>query len=585
VELRRRRIRVRPTGRRPAEVAVDQPGPQQAGGVEIAWSEPLPGELTWSVRNAGPTDVALDAVALVWDVGGAGAAPRMFSQGYQSWSPTRTLGLGIDEDPSRDPRPIPLVRAAFHADPGVCDPGELRSEQVTVLLLADGAPLLVGFLGGATHAGTIRARIVDGAVEVSAEAWLGGAVLRAGETRALHGISVVAGDDASALLEHWAARVGALESARTSAPYLVGWCSWYHYFHDVTERDMESNLARADAWPFDVFQLDDGYQRTIGDWLHTNEKFPGGVESVAKAIGTSGQTAGIWLAPFLAAPDATVTTQHPEWLARAPEGDGFAIGMYHDTWGGLMWQLDVTDAAVIDHLERTARTLVEMGYRYLKLDFTFSAAMPGRFRDPTRTPAERVRAGYDAIRRGAGEDVFILGCGAPLGALVGVVDGMRIGADVAPWWSAPPDAQEQQPAYELTTPATQHAFVNTCNRSFMHRNLWLNDPDCVMLRASDTRLSAPAADAWARTVGCSGGLALVSDDLALLGAEARTLLDEVVATGRAVDDAARNGAPPLSLGLLDPEGPVGLEGPMGAIRVDFASGEETAASRAIRSRH
>ena len=186
-----------------------------------------------------------------------------------------------------------------------------------------------------------------------------------------------------------------------------------------------------------MFQLDDGYQRTIGDWLHTNDKFPRGVESVADAIGASGRTAGIWLAPFLAAPDATITTEHPEWLARAPEGDGFAIGMYHDVWGGLMWELDVTDAAVIDHLERTARTLVEMGYRYLKLDFTFSAAMPGRFRDPTRTPAERVRAGYEAIRRGAGDDVFILGCGAPVGALVGVVDGMRIGADVAPWWSAP----------------------------------------------------------------------------------------------------------------------------------------------------
>ena len=127
--------------------------------------------------------------------------------------------------------------------------------------------------------------------------------------------------------------------------------------------------------------------------------------------------------------------------------------------------------------------------------------------------------------------------------------------------------------------------MNTCNRSFMHRNLWLNDPDCVMLRTSDTRLSAPAAAAWARTVGCSGGLALVSDDLALLGAEAHALLDEVVATGRAADEAASRSALPRSVGLLDPDGPVGLEGPLGTIRVDFASGEETAASRAIRSRH
>ena len=62
--------------------------------------------------------------------------------------------------------------------------------------------------------------------------------------------------------------------ARVDAPYQVGWCSWYHYFHDVTEDHIRSNLALAAEWPFDVFQIDDGYQAAIGDWLITNEKFP-----------------------------------------------------------------------------------------------------------------------------------------------------------------------------------------------------------------------------------------------------------------------------------------------------------------------
>ena len=82
-----------------------------------------------------------------------------------------------------------------------------------------------------------------------------------------------------ALLETWAARVGAAGSARTSAPYQVGWCSWYHYFHGVTEQHLRSNLARAADWPFDVFQLDDGYQAAIGDWLDTNDKFPSDLAS------------------------------------------------------------------------------------------------------------------------------------------------------------------------------------------------------------------------------------------------------------------------------------------------------------------
>jgi alpha-galactosidase len=532
--------------------------PTSIGGLEVVVDASADGELSWSVVNAGADDLALDAIALAWDAGPVGDDPRLFANGYQSWTPTRTLRLGVDVDPSRDTRPIPLVRAAFHADPGVVEPGELRSEQVAVLANGDRARLGIGFVGGASHAGTIRVRVVEDRLEIAAAAWFGGATLRAGERRVLHSIVTEQHDDPSSLLERWADRTGRAEHARVDAPFLAGWCSWYHYFEQVTERDILANLARADDWPFDVFQLDDGFQRAIGDWMQTNERFPSGIEGIAGAIRASGRIAGLWIAPFLAAPNSEVAVAHPDWLARAPAGAGPAIGMYHDAWGGVMWQLDTTNPDVLDHLSATAAALVDAGYRYLKLDFTFSASMPGRFADPTRTPAQRVRAGYDAIRRGAGDDVFILGCGAPLGALVGVVDAMRVGADVAPWWEAPANALERQPAYEETTPATKHAFVNTCTRSFMHRRLWSNDPDCIMLRDRKTQLSSAAAAEWATTVGASGGLVLVSDDLSLIDAAGRRLLDEVLVRARTVDAAARIGRTPRALGLLDPQGPTGL---------------------------
>ncbi len=246
--------------------------------------------------------------------------------------------------------------------------------------------------------------------------------------------------------------------------------------------------------------------------------------------------------------------------------------MYNESWGGVMAELDTTRPEVLEHLATTAAALVGAGYRYLKLDFTFSAAMPGRYADPTRTPAERVRAGFDAVRRGAGDDVFVLGCGAPLGAVVGSVDAMRIGADVAPWWTAPPGRGELQPGYEATTPATRNAFVNTCTRSFMHRRLWANDPDCVMLRRDGTQLSAAAAEAWGETVGCSGGLVLVSDDLARLGPEARRELDAIVEHGRAADAGrAPAGRPGASTSSTRP-GPSGVAGAGGRTQVDPATG-------------
>jgi hypothetical protein len=72
-----------------------------------------------------------------------------------------------------------------------------------------------------------------------------------------------------------------------------------------------------------------------------------------------------------------------------------------------------------------------------------------------------------------------------------------------------------------------------------------------MLRSTHTQLPPEAARTWARAVGLSGGLALVSDDLALLDARARALLDDTVAMGRASDLAARAGTPAVTPDLMD----------------------------------
>jgi alpha-galactosidase len=202
-----------------------------------------------------------------------------------------------------------------------------------------------------------------------------------------------------------------------------------------------------------------------------------------------------------------------------------------------MYALDTSNPEVLDHLEHVARTLVGFGFTYLKLDFTFAASLDGGWHDPTRTPAQRVRAGFDAVRRGAGDATFLLGCGAPLSHVVGVVDGNRIGPDVAPLWRPGPE-DEAVAGYLRTQPATAFAQDATIARSFMHRRLWLNDPDCLMLRTSHTHLSDADVRTWAETVGRSGGMALVSDDLALLDDRSKALLVETVAAGRVADARA-----------------------------------------------
>ena len=420
---------------------------------------------------------------------------RMFCHGYQSWSESRWRVAGVDEDPSRTPGAIPAMIDAHSGLPAPAAPGELRSHLVTMF---DDDPTV--------HAGPGLLRLVDGEL--------------LGATTTFDS------------LEQWARR----QPGRTGAPFQVGWCSWYQFFDQVTEDDIRRNLALADTWPFDVFQIDDGFQRAIGDWLDTNEKFPSTLERLAADIDGAGRRPGLWLAPFLVAPDSEVALRHPQWIARDERGEPL-VGMVNQHWGGAVHVLDTTEPEVLEHLQQLVGTLVAAGFTYLKLDFTYAPGLAGRYTDSEVSPADRVHAGYAAIRRGAGDDTFLLGCGAPLGSAIGLVDGMRIGPDVAPWWEVPP-GRRGPPGYEGTMPATANALRAVQARQFMHRRLWLNDPDCVMLRTTDTELSVDEVRRWALAVGDSGGMVMVSDDLANLGPDAYALLDDVLARGREADRRA-----------------------------------------------
>lgn len=540
-----------------SETAIDGPGSFRCGDIELAIGE-RGDSIEWSIAAGLRGPVSVKSAAIRFNLGVAKAPVRLFTNGYQSWSRAGRAVLGQAQDPSRAEGSIELARAVNHADAEVAAEGEIRSEMVTVVDTGGGDLVCLGFEAAREHDSTFRFRRAEGGIEVAAEAFLGGAVLQPGEVRSLHPLRVRRGPSHAELLEDWAAWCGAANEARTSAEFQVGWCSWYQYFHAVSEKDLRANLTAAGDWPFETFQLDDGYQADIGDWLVTNDKFDSKLADLSAEISRAGFRPGIWIAPFLAGPASVLAQTHPELLAGSPDPGFSLVGMVNPGWGGITFALDTTRDETIEHLENLARTLVDAGFTYIKLDFTYAPSIGGRFADPSRTPAERVRSGLEAIRRGAGEDAFLLGCGCPLGQGIGVVDGMRIGPDVAPYWS-PDEGGFIPPGYAAEAPATVNAFRNTLARSFMHRRLWLNDPDCLMLRTADTQLSPSALRAWSLAVAVSGGMALLSDDLSLLGRAERALFDEVVAIGREVDAIAIEGRSPRCSDLLESETPARLE--------------------------
>ncbi|MDX2166179.1 MAG: glycoside hydrolase family 36 protein [Deltaproteobacteria bacterium] len=469
----------------------------------------------------GEAELRLIEVALLEGAAGAGDW-AVFRNGYQSWSGTRVYAAtDADADPwwsfLRD-----VQTDAAHV--AVARPGVFRSDLVSVLVeRGSGAALGLGVLETATYVAAVEADVSGGTARRVAVVLDGDRTpLRPGERRPLPALWVATGDDGWTLLEDWASACGAAMRARLPARTPLGWCSWYYYFTRVTEADVIGNLDRLTRLRgrvgCDYVQVDDGYQRAIGDWFEPNGKFPHGMRWLAERIRAAGFDAGIWVAPFLVRPDARLFRERPQWLLRTARGAPRAA-CWNPGWslGWPAYALDTTHPEVLDWLRELGRTLAgQWGYRILKLDFLYAAALPGVRHDATATRAQALRRGLEAIREGAGDDAFLLGCGCPLGPAVGVVDGMRIGADVAPFWD---NWISRGPNRRRHGVATAHAMQNILTRAFMHRRLWLNDPDCLMVRAAETQLTPDEVRSLATAIALTDGMFVLSDRLEALPEE------------------------------------------------------------------
>lgn len=112
-------------------------------------------------------------------------------------------------------------------------------------------------------------------------------------------------------------------------------------------------LDRLTELSFDVFQLDDGWQITHGDWEPT-KKFPSGMKALADKIKATGRTAGHWLAPFMVTKLSSVYRDHPDWLLRDEHGKPVPVGL---TWEGVPYTLDVSHPEVLKWIDQLIRKI------------------------------------------------------------------------------------------------------------------------------------------------------------------------------------------------------------------------------------
>jgi alpha-galactosidase len=413
------------------------------------------------------------------------ATARVYAEGWQSWSPATWRAATATA-----PAPAETWEHLMRFRPGT--PVATEGAQGEGLVVVDpgaGAPVRCYGSTDPVSVPTIRTR-------------------PSGDRLLVHSTGPVTSTehpDAGSALAAFGDVLAATVPRRLPPPTV--WCSWYRYFEEVTADDVLEAVRDLDAHDLgvDVVQVDDGWSLGLGEGLRTAERF-GSLARVVDEVRSSGRRAGIWLAPFVVGARTSLAVEHPDWL----------VGPAGRNWGQPLVGLDLAHPGVRELLDTALRRLVGLGVDYLKLDFLYAGAVPGRRRDDVDA-VTAYRSGLGLVRDVVGPDVYLVGCGAPILPSVGLVDAMRVSPDTF-----------HEGGEDGSTGL--RGLMPLAARAWQQGRLWVNDPDCVVARPSYTERQR-----WARAARRLGGLRSFSDRLAELDAWGLdTVRDLVAAGGRSV---------------------------------------------------
>jgi len=488
--------------------------------------------------------------------------------GYQSWSTARSYR--VKDKPLRPRLQVVSLASSNMANLPSNTPGMLSSEMFSIIcdhrqeesfLVGQSAPFDQFFY---IRLNLYRRKDILSHFELVYD--FGRKMLAPGQVLKLDGI-IMAKGRTSDLQSRYFTYLKERMKPKLPPPDLQGWCSWYYYYNRLSADDILKNLdaAREQKLPFDYFQIDDGYQTHVGDWLDLTQGFQGRMGELAARIREAGYMPGIWIAPFVAEKRSELVKNHPEYVLRNEYGKPITAG-YNVFWPGhIYYGLDITHPRFNELIRSIIRHVVhEWGYPLLKCDFLFGGCLRGgNHHELALSRAEVLKEGMKLIREEAGREAVIIGCGMPLSTGIGTVDIMRVGPDTGPYWL-------KKGASFLNTGAmvgVRNSVRNFMVRSAMHKRLWLNDPDCVMLRRNRTHLNSHERKTQINAIVLSGGVLSYSDDLSRLPAESFQEMQTI----NHLSDACSAGCP-LALDLMEREIPELYYNSSGYLGVLNASG-------------
>ena len=432
-----------------------------------------------------------------------------FMNGYQSWTDSREYYGDVQEkDVKRLPKAL-VKRFSFdrYGDASFYeyDKRVLHGYDIFYVKGARGAFVLnLNYKNAYLIAELIRA---EGALTLSSD--LNGKFLAAGE-------EIVAADYVYA--KDYKSGLKLLDKyfPKKQVEKIFGYTSWYNYYQNVNEEILLRDLAALDE-RFNLFQIDDGYETFVGDWLCVDKKkFPRGLKPIADAAHAKGYKAGIWFAPFVAETKSETFKKHPEWFKKGEDGEPVKCG---SNWSGF-YALDLENEEVKDYIKTCLTTYADMGFDFFKLDFLYAANLP-EYSGKTRS--ESAEYAY-AFLREVLKDKLILGCGATIFNAIDKFDYMRIGPDV----SLEFDDVWFMRFMHRERISTKVTLQNTIFRSLFDGRFFGNDPDVFLLRDENVKLTESNKLALLKINALFGSVLMTSDNIASYSEEKRAELSSAL---------------------------------------------------------
>ena len=305
---------------------------------------------------------------------------------------------------------------------------------------------------------------------------------------------------------------------RPAAP-VFGYTSWYRHYQDISEEILLNDMEGSRLTSSDIFQIDDGWQTAVGDWLSVNkEKFPNGMKAMTDKLKELGKgQAGLWLAPFVCEENSQLYAEHKDWLVKDKDGRPVKAG---SNWSGF-YALDIYNEGFRAYLKEVFDTIInEWGFdRLLKLDFLYAACIVPR-EDKTRGMI--MADGMRLLRELVGDSTAILGCGVPMASAFGRVEYCRIGCDVSLDW----DDKPYMRLMHRERPSTKNCILNSVFRRQLNGRAFLSDPDVFMLRDTENTMSAAQRRCLTEINNLTGDVLFTSDNAADYTDEQRQTFNE-----------------------------------------------------------